>query len=233
MLDLICGFSKLTMNDFDGKISATIFLGTCNFRCPFCHNSGLVLDVNSQPREKFEDILAYLKTRRGVIEAVCVTGGEPTLYPDLEEMITKIKELGYIVKLDTNGTNPDVIKNLYEKKLIDYVAMDIKNSLRKYPITVGKASIDLNNIKESINFLMNSGIDYEFRTTIVRELHDADDIQAIGMMLRGAKKYFLQKFIDNDNCISSGLHEVNIIEAKEYLDILSKYIEKVSLRSYE
>ena len=233
MLDLICGFNKLTMVDYDGKMSATIFLGACNFRCPFCHNSSLVVDVNNADRVSFLEIYDYLKKRKGILEAVCVTGGEPTLYPDLKEMITKIKELGYLVKLDTNGTNPDVVKELYQERLIDYVAMDIKNSIAKYPVTTGKKSIDIEPIEETIKFLMTSGIDYEFRTTIVKELHTLDDMREIAKMINGAKRYYLQKFVDNGACIVSGLHHVEIEDAKTMVEVLKKEIPLVALRGYE
>ena len=233
MLDLICGFNKLTMVDYDGKMSATIFLGACNFRCPFCHNSSLVLDPNDNDKVSFSEIYDYLKLRRGILEAVCITGGEPTLYPDLKEMIVKIKELGYLVKLDTNGTNPGIVKELYKEGLIDYVAMDIKNSFAKYPITTGKKSIDNEPIKESIEFLINSGIDYEFRTTLVKELHTIDDMKEIALMIKGAKRYYLQQFIDNGGCIVSGLHRVEKEEAHIFRDELRKTLEHVELRGYE
>ena len=233
MLDLICGFNKLTMVDYDGKMSATIFLGACNFRCPFCHNSSLVLNPNDNEKISFNEIYDYLRKRRGILEAVCITGGEPTLYPDLFEMIKEIKELGYLVKLDTNGTNPAIVKELYKEGLIDYVAMDIKNSYTKYPITTGKKSIDKEPIKESIEFLINSGIDYEFRTTIVKELHTIDDMKEIALMIKGAKRYYLQQFIDNGGCIVSGLHKVDKDDAIIFRDELKKTLECVELRGYE
>ena len=233
MFDLICGFNKLTMVDFDGKMSATIFLGACNFRCPFCHNSSIVLDVNDSERVSFDEIYDYLKKRKGILEAVCITGGEPTLYPDLKEMIKTIKELGYLVKLDTNGTNPKIVKELYNEGLIDYVAMDIKNSLSKYPITTGKKSIDVEPLKESIEFLINSGIDYEFRTTLVKEFHTLSDIKDIAVMVKGAKRYYLQQFIDNGGCIVSGLHKIEKDDAIIFRDELRKTLECVGLRGYE
>ena len=233
MLDLICGFNKLTMVDYDGKMSATIFLGACNFRCPFCHNSGLVVDVNNADRVSFNEIYDYLKQRKNILEAICITGGEPTLYPDLKKLITRIKELGYLVKLDTNGTNPNIIKELYKEGLIDYVAMDIKNSYSKYPVTTGKKSIDNEPLKESIEFLISSGIDYEFRTTLVKELHTVDDMKEIAKMIKGAKRYYLQKFVDNGACIVGGLHHVELEDAKEMVEILKKDIDFVALRGYE
>ena len=233
MLDLICGFNKLTMVDYDGKMSATIFLGACNFRCPFCHNSSLVLDPNDAEKVSFSEIYDYLKRRKGILEAVCITGGEPTLYPDLKEMIKKIKELGYLIKLDTNGTNPTIVKELYEEGLINYVAMDIKNSYTKYPITTGKKSIEKEPIEATIDFLINSGIDYEFRTTLVKELHTIDDMKEIALMIKGAKRYYLQQFIDNGGCIVSGLHKVEKDDAIIFRDELKKTLECVELRGYE
>jgi pyruvate formate lyase activating enzyme len=233
MEDLICGFEKMSMVDYDGKICSTIFLGKCNFRCPFCHNSSLVENYNNVDKFDFNEILNYLNKRKGVVEAVCITGGEPTLYKDLKEMIIEIKKLGLFVKLDTNGSNPDVIKDLVNNKLIDYIAMDIKNSFSKYIITTGIYNINIEKIKESINFIMNSNIDYEFRTTLVKELHSLEDIYEIKDMIKGAKKYFLQCFIDNGECLIGNLTKVEKEEAEAFKRVLEKDILNVSLRSYE
>jgi pyruvate formate lyase activating enzyme len=180
----------------------------------------------------FDDILAYLRGRTGLIDAVVVSGGEPTLMGDLKEKITKLKEMGFLIKLDTNGTNPEVIKDLYESHLIDYVAMDIKNSFEKYPLTVGMKVVDLNKIKESINYLMTSGIDYEFRTTLIEEFHNEEDIKKIGELIKGAKRLYLQKYVDRESCIEHGFHEIKEETVKKYKDILLQYVNKVELRGY-
>lgn len=233
MKDLICGFEKMSMVDFDGKIAATLFLGSCNFRCPFCHNSSLVLNYQNIEKYTLEEILLYLNKRKGIIEAVCITGGEPTIYPDLEEIIKEIKNLGLLIKLDTNGSNPKVIKDLVSKGLIDYIAMDVKNSFSKYPLTTSIINLDTSKIKESIEYIQKCGVDYEFRTTLVKEYHTLDDIKEIANILKGSKKYFLQCFVDNGNCLKQGLHKIDKEEVEGYKVLLSKYIEKVYLRNYE
>ena len=225
------GIEKLSLVDFDGKISCILFTQHCNFRCPFCHNSTLVIG-NNNPEIPFQDILSYLKKRKGILDGVVISGGEPTLMMDLEDKIRQIKELGYAVKLDSNGTNPQVIKNLYEKGLIDYVAMDIKNCEKGYPQITGVSNLDISKIKKSINYLMNSGINYEFRTTLVKEFHDEQSIEELGQLIKGAKKLFLQKFIASENCIQSGLHEVDEDQALKFKEKLTHYVDEVSLRGY-
>jgi pyruvate formate lyase activating enzyme len=165
----INGFNKTTLLDYPKHIAATVFIGGCNMRCPFCHNASLVEYVGSQPAISIDEVLDYLKKRKGILEGVCVTGGEPTLYPELPAFISEIKALGFKVKLDTNGTNPAMLKNLSENRLIDYVAMDIKNSKSKYPLTTGMQNIKLDKICDSVSFLLTSQVEYEFRTTIVKE----------------------------------------------------------------
>ena len=185
---IIKGLQKLTLLDYPGKTACTVFTGGCNFRCPFCHNASLVNDLNSDEISE-SDFFELLNKKKNVLQGVCITGGEPTLMPDLSEFIAKIKKLGYLVKLDSNGYRPEVIKNLVHDNLIDYIAMDIKNSEEKYPLTTGIDNIDIAKIKESINFIMNCNIDYEFRTTVVKELHTSTDIEAIGLLIKDAKKY--------------------------------------------
>ncbi|MBQ6817285.1 MAG: anaerobic ribonucleoside-triphosphate reductase activating protein [Bacilli bacterium] len=233
MKDLICGFEKMSMVDYDGKIAATMFLGNCNFRCPFCHNASLVLNYQNIEKYTLEEILSYLKKRSGIIEAVCITGGEPTIYPDLEFIMREFKNLNLLVKLDTNGSNPKVIKDLVGKGLVDYIAMDIKNSLSKYPQTTSIINLDIDKIKESIDFIMKSGIDYEFRTTLVKEYHNLDDIKEISQIIKGAKKYILQCFVDNGECLKQGLHKIDKEDVLGFKVILDKTIENVLLRNYE
>ena len=224
------GIDKFSLLDFEDKISCVLFCKPCNFRCPFCHNGTTVLEAETTI--PFDDILEYLESRKGLIDAVVVSGGEPTLMPDLKEKIIALRKLGFLIKLDTNGTNPETIKDLYESGLIDYVAMDIKNSFKKYPLTVGVKNAYLDKVSQSIQYLMNSGIDYEFRTTLIDEFHDTQDIREMAETLKGAKRLFLQKFVDRESCIQRGLHEVSKEKAESFVDILKQFIDKVSLRGY-
>lgn len=225
----ISGFQKLSLVDFDGHISATVFVSGCNFLCPFCHNAGLV-----QGKEEIipeEEILSYLKKRFGLLDSVCISGGEPTLYPDLPQFISKVKSIGYKIKLDTNGTNLDMVKYLVENNLIDYIAMDIKNSLEHYDITTGK-NVDLHKIQTTIDYIMTCGIDYEFRTTLVANMHTLADIKKIGKLISGAQRYYLQKFEDSGNCIKEGLNAITKSEAEQFKEILQKTIPNTFLRGY-
>ena len=188
----ICGYNKTTLLDYPGRVACTIFLGGCNFRCPFCQNGHLVLEPELQPEYSQEELLSFLKKRRGILDGVCVTGGEPSIYANLPDFLEKIKNLGYAVKLDTNGTNPDMVRMLAGEKLIDMVAMDVKSSKERYPALAGISNVDMDRICETADFLMHSGIEYEFRTTVVRELHTEEDFYRIGEWLGGAEKYYLQ-----------------------------------------
>ena len=226
----ISGLQKLTLLDFPGKTAATIFTGGCNMRCPFCHNALLVTELSDADDFSEEEVLSYLKKRKGILDGVCITGGEPLLQKDIASFIGKIKELGLSVKLDTNGSYPDKLKSLVEAGLIDYIAMDIKNSKEKYSETVGIKDFDIASVSESISYIMSCGIDYEFRTTIVRELHEIQDIEKIGEWIKGAKRYFLQNFVDSGNLIGDNLSA----HSRETLDSMrisaEKYVDFVSLR---
>ena len=192
----IQGFQKLTLLDFPGKMACTVFTAGCNLRCPFCHNSRLVIDPEKTSEYSVDEILAYLKKRQGILDGVAITGGEPLLQPDIDEFIKKVRELGFAVKLDTNGTFPDRLKALVEQGLLDYVAMDVKNSPSGYSETVGIGGYDISKIQESIGFLLENKVDYEFRTTVVREFHSVFEIDGIGKMIKGAKRHYLQAFVD-------------------------------------
>lgn len=226
----ISGFQKLTLLDFPEHVAATVFTGGCNLRCPFCHNALLVTELNDAEQYYHEEILSYLKKRAGVLDGVCITGGEPLLQPDIDEFIKKIKDIGLSVKLDTNGTFPEKLEKLISSKLIDYVAMDIKNSKDAYAKSVGVNSFDITPIEQSVNLLLRGNVNYEFRTTVVRELHAEKNIEEIAKWIRGAKRYFLQNFVDSGNLIGENLSAVS----PETLDAMrvcaEKYIDFVGLR---
>lgn len=229
----IYGLNKTTLLDYPGKLAATIFLGGCNFRCPFCHNSSLVFLPKTIEKISEENVFQFLHARRNILEGVCITGGEPTLTPNLEQFISKIKDLGYNVKLDTNGSNPYVLKDLVHKGLIDYVAMDIKNSKEKYKLTTGNALLDLTPICESVNFLLSGDVDYEFRTTVVKELHTPSDIQNIGKWIEGAKALYLQAYEDSKDVISPGYSSYSKTQMQEMVGLLHSYVQNTQLRGID
>lgn len=222
---IIKGLQKLTLLDYPEKTACTVFTGGCNFRCPFCHNASLVTNINSETVNE-NDFFSLLNKRKNVLQGVCITGGEPTLMQDLIPFIIKIKELGYLVKLDSNGYRPDILETLINDRLIDYIAMDIKNQESKYSITTGISNLDINKIKSSIKLIMNCGIDYEFRTTVTRELHEANDIKNIGLLIKDAKKYYLQTFIDSGDLISTGYSGYNQKEMENLLNIAKENVTK-------
>ena len=229
MNSIFCGIEKLSLVDFDGYISCTLFTGGCNYRCPFCHNSPL---IKEQPLLDMDEIVKYLTSRKKMLDAVVITGGEPTLHQELPLYIKKIKDLGFIIKLDTNGTNPKMLKELIDNKLIDYVAMDIKTSSNCYNVVTGVVNPFTDKGKESINILKESNNNYEFRTTLVKEFHSLDCIYEMKELVSGAKKLFLQKFVLRDTCLNQKLHEVDFETAKNYKSILEEVVEKVILRGY-
>lgn len=226
------GWEKLSLLDYDDNLTTTLFMAGCPFRCPFCHNADLVLHPQKAPKIPWAEIKEYLLKRRGMLDAVCISGGEPTLMDDLEAKIAEIKELGYAVKLDSNGWRPDVLRRLIENKLVDYVAMDIKNRAEKYHSTCG-TKVDLDQIKASISLLKEGKVDYEFRTTLVSEFHDDDDIPGMIELVKGAKRYFLQMYIDSEHCIVGGFHPVPKEKAQRWRDLFAKEVGYVALRGYE
>lgn len=227
---IIHGFQKLTLLDYPGHTACTVFSGGCNFRCPFCHNAGLVLSPGQYDTVEEEEILAFLKKRRGILDGVCITGGEPLLNPDTEEFAAKVKALGYLLKLDTNGSFPERLENVVNAGLVDYVAMDIKNCLKKYPLTVGKEGFDTSPVERSVEFLRSGKVGYEFRTTVVREFHTEEDIREIGKWLAGVPRYFLQAFSDSGELIGEGLHSYSSEEYKRLLSAVREYIPSAELR---
>lgn len=235
---MIAGLQKMTLLDFPGKVACTLFLQGCNFRCPFCHNSDLLPHTG----EKFmsqEAFLAFLESRKGLLEGVAVTGGEPTGQPELPELLQKIKAMDFSVKLDTNGTNPKMLQGLMDAHLVDYVAVDVKNSPAKYAQTVGLPQMQLDKIAESLKLLLTADVDYELRTTLVAQLHEEQDIEAMGKWLislvpgKKPKKLFLQSFVDRDSVLFSGLCAPSTDEILRYKNTLAPYVEKVEIRGVE
>lgn len=233
---MICGLQKMTLLDFPGKIACTVFLGGCNFRCPFCHNSELFM---GKPEKRMEDeeFFKFLKSRKGLLDGVCVSGGEPTLYKNLPEFLVRIKELGFLVKLDTNGSRPAVVRKLVEKNLVDYIAMDVKNSPAMYAQTVGLETMDLTPIEESLRFLIGGNVPYELRTTLVSQLHTEASIQDMGQWLQSLvtgmkpKKLFLQSFVDRDTVLFSGLSAPEPETTKGFAKILEPFADSVTIRN--
>jgi pyruvate formate lyase activating enzyme len=226
---LIKGLQKLTLLDYPGKMACTVFTAGCNFRCPFCHNASLVTSIDDE-RISEEDFFSFLEKRQGIIDGVCITGGEPTLQPDLKAFLKRIKDMGYSVKLDTNGYRPEILKDIVNSGLVDYVAMDIKNSQAKYALTSGLESLDIEKINESVEFLMSGVVDSELRTTVVKELHSEDDIQDIVSWIKGAKKYYLQGFNDSGDLICTGYSGYDKNSLEKLLNIAKNHFETVELR---
>lgn len=226
---VIRGLQKLTLLDFPGKLAATVFLGGCNFRCPFCHNASLVLSGEGD-RISEDEFFAFLEKRRGMLEGVCVSGGEPTLQKEIFSFIERIKAQGYLVKLDTNGYEPEVLEQLLSRRLVDYVAMDIKNSQHAYGQTAGIPDLDIEKIKRSAALLMNGTTPFEFRTTVVKELHGEENIRRIGEWLRGEEKFYLQAFRDSGDIISSGMSAHTEETMTALLGVLREYIPNAEMR---
>ena len=228
----IHGLQKMTLLDFPGRVACTVFLGGCDFRCPFCHNYELV-DGTAQPLMDESELLAFLEKRKGLLDGVAITGGEPCLHRDLPDLLEKIRSLGFGVKLDTNGCHPALLRTMLERRLVDYVAMDVKNSPSKYAAACGMDTVDLAPIRESIALLMDMAPDYEFRTTVVKELHDASDFSGIGEMIRGAKRYFLQAFTDRDSVPFQGFHAPAKEDLLRFADLVRPFVGEVSLRGVD
>lgn len=224
----IQGFQKLTLLDFPGKMACTVFTGGCNFRCPFCHNASLVNDPLCYT-SLADEVLEYLKKRKGILDGVCITGGEPLLQPDLEDYIKRIKALGYSVKLDTNGYLPDRLENLLKTGLIDYVAMDIKSSKDGYSKAAG-IDIDIKKIEKSVELLKNGNIPFEFRTTVVKGIHSVNDFKNIAEWIKGTKKYFLQKYKDSGDILGDGCDGFSESEMDEFLKTVKSVIPEAEIR---
>ncbi len=226
---LIHGLQKMTLLDYPQHIACTVFFGGCDFRCPYCHNFELV-DGSMAPIMNDEEFFAFLKKRQGLLDGVAITGGEPLLNKDLPDFIRKIRELGFAVKLDTNGNHPKALKNLLDEGIIDYVDMDIKNYLPKYAKNIGVNTFDTAGIEESIRIIMSSNVDYEFRTTVVKELHDESSFEAIGKLISGAMGYYLQAFVERDTVPDKNLSSPDPKDMEKYLETVKKYVPNAELR---
>ena len=226
----IHGIQKMTLLDYPEKVACTIFTARCNFRCPFCHNASLVTHVDAAAAISEEEVFSFLAKRQGILDGVCITGGEPLLQPDIEEFIRKVKELGYQVKLDTNGSFPEKLKKIVSAGLVDYVAMDIKNSRESYGKTIGIEGYDTGNVEKSIQYLMSGSVPYEFRTTVVQEFHQRTDFESIGKWIEGADKYYLQQFVDSGDLIQEGLHGYNKDIMNQALEVVKKSVQTAELR---
>ncbi len=229
----IAGLQKCTLLDYPGKVACTVFLPGCNFRCPFCHNYELIANPETLMEE--EQLLSFLQKRVGLLQGVCVTGGEPTLQPQLPEFLRKLRAMGYSVKLDTNGYRPEVLRAVLEQGLVDYVAMDVKNGKDAYAATCGLESMDLAKIEESILLLQTSGVDYELRTTLCRPLHDEKTVENMAHWLQSftktkVKQLFLQPFVDRDTVPFAGFSAPDKEELDRYVSILSAAAEQVHIR---
>ena len=231
---IISGLQKMTLLDYPSRVACTVFLQGCNFRCPFCHNSGL-LGAAQADTISVDELLAFLRKRTGILDGVCITGGEPTLQKDLPQLLKQIKEMGYAIKLDTNGSQPTMLKHLIRENLIDYVAMDIKNCPDRYAETTGLSKMSAE-IEKSIAFLMGGAVDYEFRTTVVEEFHDEAAIEAMGKWLSRigrVKRLFLQPYADRDSVLQSGLSTPSSEKLERFKAILAPYAEFVAIRGAE
>ena len=225
------GYQKLTLLDFPGRVACTVFTGGCNLRCPFCHNASLVLT----PREgenRQEEVLSYLAGRTGILEGVCITGGEPLLQPDLSDFVKQVKNMGFSVKLDTNGSDPNALEALLAEGGVDYVAMDIKSAPEHYEKAIGRA-FPVERFVQSAEIIRASGIPYEFRTTLVKGIHVPEDMDGIGRWLAGEKRYFLQTFVDSGNLLGTGYEAFTPDETMEFLKKIRIYIPSAKLRGQE
>jgi len=229
----LAGLQKLTLLDFPGHVACTVFTAGCNLRCPFCHNSELVLPERKPELMDEETFFAFLKKRQGILEGVCVTGGEPLIQKDIAAFLRRIKDLGFAVKLDTNGCFPKILRSLVEEGLVDFVAMDIKNSPDRYAVTAGIPALDLTAVQESVAYLMSAAVDYEFRTTVAAQFHDEESFRDIAHWIAGAKRYALQEFKDSGDILTGGLTPCTTEQMQAFLSILKPLVPGAFLRGNE
>ena len=230
---LILGLQKTTLLDFPGKVASTIFTGGCNFKCPYCHNSELVIPPPDVIKYSEEEIFEHLYKKKKILDGVCITGGEPTLHKDLPEFIKKIKDLGLLVKLDSNGTNPKMLEYLIDNNLVDYIAMDIKNSKEKYNEIACMPQFDIAPIEKSVSLLLKNKVDYEFRTTIMKECHDSTDILSMGKWLTGAKAYYLQSYKESPQVINPIFSPHSVETLNSFVELLKPFIPNTNLRGID
>ena len=228
----IHGLQKMTLLDFPGHVACTVFTGGCDMRCPFCHNFELV-DGSAPPIMEEEELFAFLEKRRGLLDGVAFTGGEPCLQKNLPDLMKRVKQMGYSIKLDTNGNHPDMLRRMMEEGLLDYVAMDIKNSPDKYALTAGLRQIDMGPIRESVKMLMEGPVSYEFRTTCVAQFHEEEDFVKIGEWLEGAKAYFLQSFTDRDSVPFGNLTAPSREEIYTFCRTVQRFIPNTHVRGVD
>ncbi|MCR5650740.1 MAG: anaerobic ribonucleoside-triphosphate reductase activating protein [Lachnospiraceae bacterium] len=229
----IYGLTKTTLLDYPGRTACTVFAGNCNFRCIYCHNFELVTNPERFDRKDEEEIFAFLEKRKKILQGVCITGGEPTLDPDLKDFMIRIKKFGLPVKLDTNGYMPGVLAELIDEGLPDMIAMDIKTDRKRYPKLAGVPGLDTKRLEKSVKLIMESGIDYEFRSTVIKDYYDDEAAHDIGKWLSGAEKMFLQGFEESENVPEKGLKPCTKEEMERFRDILSGYIKEVNLRGID
>ena len=227
------GLQKLTLLDYPGNMAATVFTGGCHMRCPFCHNRSLVFLNENDSEIATGDILDYLESRKKILDGVCISGGEPLLHKGLKDFIRKVRSLGLLVKLDTNGSNYDALKELIDEGLVDYVAMDIKQYPAKYHRTIGVENIDLKEIEKTKDLLLMGRVEYEFRTTVVKQFHEIEDFVKIGEWIQGARRYYLQNFEDHGTCIQNGLSEVGSKVLEQMKETVRPYVQEVEIRGIE
>ena len=226
------GLQKMTLLDFPGRVACTVFLGGCDFRCPFCHNYELV-DGTEPPVMEDTEFFDFLESRKGLLDGVAVTGGEPCLHRDLPAFLERVRAMGFATKLDTAGYHPDLLKELLDRGLLDYIAMDIKNAPEKYAVTCGVETVDLEKVRGSIKLIMESGVPYEFRTTVVKELHEPEDFLSIGALIEGAEKYFLQQFTDRETVPFDGLHAPAPEELDRYAALVAPFVKNAEVRGVD
>ena len=229
----ICGLQKLAMVDFPGKLAATVFTGGCNLRCPFCHNAPLVTHLEEAEHFSEEEVLDFLRRRQGLLDGVVLSGGEPLLHDGVGAFLRKVRDLGFAVKLDTNGCDPARLAEILNQGLVDYVAMDVKNAPARYAETVGIPGFNPAPVEESIRLLRKSTVDYEFRTTLVRELHRPEDLDAIAAWLAGAPRYYLQNFVDSGNLIGRGYHGFTAEQLQGFAERVRPFFGAVELRGID
>ena len=231
---LVAGLQKLTLLDYPGQVACTVFTGGCNFRCPFCHNAPLVLPDRMGREDRTEETLAFLEKRRGKLDGVCVTGGEPLLHEDLPEFLHRVRALGYRIKLDTNGSFPERLRAVVEDGLADCVAMDVKNTPLLYGKTVGLRDFDLTDVERSKDYLLEGHVDYEFRTTVVRGLHTAESLRGAAEWIAGARAYYLQQYRDSGETVApAGLGAFSNEEMRGFVELLRPVSPSVALRGVE